>query len=332
MQRSTLTLTAVRYLTWLVLAGAMGIAQPASTQFPARPVRLLVPNVPSGATDIIARQLQMRLGELWGQPVIVDNRPGASGGIAFALAANAPADGYTLLVSSVSITIVETTLAKTLGATPSRDLTGITCVMQVPHLFVVNPSVPATNLRGMVDYYKKTGTRLNYATAAIGTYTQLDAIRFERAAGIDMTVVPYKGGAGQFIAALLGNEAQAAMVNMASSIAHIRAGRMKVLATTWPTRRPELPETPTMAESGFPGIGTNAWNGLFAPAKMPKPLLNRIHADVAKVMDTSATREQLAKQMISVVVSKSPDEFNGLLGEERKKWRQVVIDNNITVQ
>jgi tripartite-type tricarboxylate transporter receptor subunit TctC len=107
---------------------------------------------------------------------------------------------------------------------------------------------------------------------------------------------------------------------------------MKVLATTWPTRRPELPETPTMAESGFPGIGTNAWNGLFAPAKMPKPLLNRIHADVAKVMDTSATREQLAKQMISVVVSKSPDEFNGLLGEERKKWRQVVIDNNITVQ
>jgi tripartite-type tricarboxylate transporter receptor subunit TctC len=223
MQRSTLTLTAVRYLTWLVLAGAMGIAQPASTQFPARPVRLLVPNVPSGATDIIARQLQMKLTELWGQPVIVDNRPGASGGIAFALAANAPADGYTLLVSSVSITIVETTLAKTLGATPSRDLTGITCVMQVPHLFVVNPSVPATNLRGMVDYYKKTGTRLNYATAAIGTYTQLDAIRFERAAGIDMTVVPYKGGAGQFIAALLGNEAQAAMVNMASSIAHIRA-------------------------------------------------------------------------------------------------------------
>jgi len=332
MPRNASTQTAVRTLFWILFAGVVGAAQGAASQYPSRPVRLLVPNVPSGATDIIARQLQMKLSELWGQPVIVDNRPGASGGIAFALAANAPPDGYTLLVSSVSITIVETTLAKTLGAMPSRDLTGITCVMQVPHVFVVNPSVPASNLRGLVDHVKKTGARLNFATSAIGTYTQLDAIRFARAAGIDMTVVPYKGGAGQFIAALLGNEAQAAMVNLASSIAHVRAGRMKVLATTWPSRRPELPEAPTMAESGFPGIGTNAWNGLFAPAKMPRPLLNRIHADVAKVMDTSATREQLAKQMIAVVVSKSPGEFNELLGEERKKWRQVVVENNITVQ
>lgn len=332
MQRSAIIHTALRHFLWLMFAGAMAAAQAASSQFPARPVRLLVPNVPGGATDTIARHLQIKLGELWGQPVIVDNRAGASGGIAFALAAKAPPDGYTLLVSSVSITIVETTLAKTLGATPSRDLTGITCVMQVPHVFVVNPAVPAATVRGMVDHVKKTGARLNFATAAIGTYTQLDAIRFLRAAGIDMTVVPYKGGAGQFIAALLGNEAQAAMVNMASSIAHIRGGRMKVLATTWPNRRPELPDVPTMAESGFPGIGTNSWNGLFAPVQAPKALVSRIHADVAKVMDTPATREQLAKQMIEVVVSKSPDEFNGLLNEERKKWRQVVLENSITVQ
>jgi len=162
--------------------------------------------------------------------------------------------------------------------------------------------------------------------------THLDAIRFVRAAGIDMTVVPYKGGAGQFLAALLGNEAQARMVNMASSIAHIRAGRLKALATTWPTRRPELPDVPTMSESGFPGIGTNSWNGVFAPAAMPKPLLNRIHADVVKVVDTPASREQFAKQMIAVVLSKTPDDFNRLLAEERKKWRRVVVENNLTVQ
>jgi len=297
-----------------------------------KPVRLLVPNVPSGATDTTARLLQIRLNDLWGQPVIVDNRPGASGGIAFSLAAKAPADGYTLLVSSVSITIVETTLAKTLGATPSRELTGIGCVMQVPHVFVVNPSVPATTVRGMVDQIKKTGARWNFATAAIGTYTQLDAIRFVRAAGIDMTIVPYKGGAGQFLAALLGNEAQAAMVNLASSISHVRAGRLKVLATTWPARRPELPDVPTMAESGFPGIGTNSWNGVFAPVGIPKALRDRIHADIVKVMDTPATREQLAKQMIAVVLSKSPDDFNAQLAEERKQWRQVVAENNIAIQ
>ena len=175
----------------------------------------------------------------------------------------------------------------------------IDCVMQVPHLFVVNAGVAATSVKGMVDHIKKTGGSWNFATSAIGTYTHLDAIRFVRAAGVDMTVVPYKGGAGQFLAALLGNEAQAGMVNMASSIAHIRAGRLKVLATTWPTRRPELPEVPTMAESGFPGIGTNSWNGVFAPATIPRPLLNRIHADIVKGVDTPASRAQFANQMIA---------------------------------
>ena len=332
MQRLTLALMVIRHLLWIVLAGAAVAAQAAQSQFPVRPVRLIVPNVPGGATDMIARQLQMKISELWGQPVIVDNRAGASGGIAFALAAKAPSDGYTLLVSSVSITIVETTLARTLGAKPSRDLAGVTRLIELPHLFVVSTAVPSTSVKGLVEHVKKTGARLNYATSAVGTYTQLDAIMFLKAAGIEMTVVPYKGGAGQFIAALIGNEAQVAMVNMASSLPHIRAGRMKALATTWPARRPELPDVPTMTESGFPGIGTNQWNGLFAPAHVPKPLLNRIHADVVKVMDTTAMKERLAKQFMSVVLSKTPAEFTEFLRQEVQKWRQVVIENNITVE
>jgi tripartite-type tricarboxylate transporter receptor subunit TctC len=332
MQRLTLALIVMRNLLWIALAAAAVVAQAASPAFPVRPVRLIVPNVPGGATDLIARQLQTKLSELWGQPVIVDNRPGASGGIGFALAAKAPADGYTLLVSSVSITVVETTLAKTLSIKPSRDLTGVTRLIELPHLFVVSTAVPATSVKGLVEQVKKTGARLNFATAAVGTYTHLDAIRFLRAAGIEMTVVPYKGGAGQFIPALMSNEAQVAMVNMASSLPQIRAERLKVLATTWPTRRPELPEVPTMGESGFPGIGTNQWNGLFAPANMPKPLLNRIHADVTTVMDTTAMQEQLARQHMSIVLSKTPGEFTELLRQEVKKWRQVVIDNNLAVE
>ena len=332
MQRLTLALMVIRHLLWIVLAGAAVAAQAAQSQFPVRPVRLVVPNVPGGATDMIARQLQMKISELWGQPVIVDNRAGASGGIAFALAAKAPSDGYTLLVSSVSITIVETTLARTLGAKPSRDLAGVTRLIELPHLFVVSTAVATTSVKGLVEHVKKTGARLNYATSAVGTYTQLDAIMFLKAAGIEMTVVPYKGGAGQFVPALMGNEAQVAMVNMASSLPHIRAGRMKALATTWPARRPELPDVPTMTESGFPGIGTNQWNGLFAPAHVPKPLLNRIHADVVKVMDTTAMKERLAKQFMSVVLSKTPAEFTEFLRQEVQKWRQVVIENNITVE
>jgi tripartite-type tricarboxylate transporter receptor subunit TctC len=332
MQRHAQALMFIRHLLWIVLAASAVAAQAAPSEFPARPVRILVPFTPGGATDTIARQLQARISELWAQPVIVDNRPGASGAIAFALAAKAPPDGHTLLVSSVSITILETTLAKTLTVKPSRDLAGVTMLIEVPHLFVVNPTIPATTVKELVEYVRKTGVRLNYAVSAVGTYTHLDAIRFLKAAGIDMTVVPYKGGAGQFMAAVMGNEAQFTMVNMASSIGHIRAGRMKALATTWPTRRTELPDVPTMAESGFPGIGTNAWNGLFTSANIPKPLLNRIHADVVKVMDSPAMKEQLARQHMSVVLSKTPAAFTELFRQEAKKWRQVVVENNITVE
>jgi len=326
-----------RYLPAILLSatlvtGMEAFAQAKGDEYPSRPVRMIVPFAPGGATDMIARQLATKLNEAWGQPVIVDNRPGASGGIAFALAAKAAPDGYTLLASSVSITIVETTLAKTLSIKPSRDLTGVTNLIELPHLFVVSTAVQATSVKGLVEHVKKTGARLNYATSAVGTYTHLDAVRFLKAAGIEMTLVPYKGGAGQFIPAVMGNEVQFTMVNMASSIAHIRAGRMKALATTWPTRRPELPDVPTMTESGFPGIGTNAWNGLFTPANVPKPLLNRIHADVVKAMESAAMKEQLAKQFMSVVVNKTPAEFTEFLRQEAKKWRQVVIENNITVE
>jgi tripartite-type tricarboxylate transporter receptor subunit TctC len=332
MQRNAHASRSVRHLFWIALAAFPLAAHAAQSEFPARPVRILVPFTPGGATDTIARGLQARISELWGQPVIVDNRPGASGAIAFALAAKAPPDGHTLLVSSVSITILETTLAKTLTVKPSRDLAGVTMLIEVPHLFIVNPAIPAATLKELVDHVRKTGVRLNYAVSAVGTYTHLDAIRFLKAAGIEMTVVPYKGGAGQFLAAVMGNEAQFTMANMASSLGHIRAGRLRALATTWPTRRPELPDTPTMAEAGFPGIGTNAWNGLFTSASVPKPLIARIHADVVKVMDSPAMKEQLAKQNMSVVLSKTPAAFTEFFREEAKKWCQVVVENDIKVE
>ena len=332
----------IKAFSWAVataFATGMSIQTPllaaqrdAAGNFPTKPVRIIVPNTAAGATDIIARLLQARLNELWGQPVVVDNRPGASGTIGFELTAKAPLDGHTLMASSVSMIVVETTMAKTLSVRPSRDLAGITSVMEIPHLLVASGAVPALSARELVEYAKNTGTRLNYAISGFGTYTHLDALRFQKAAGIELTIVPYKGGAGQFVSAIIGNEAQVALVNMASSIAHVRTGKMKALATTWPTRRPELPETPTMAESGFPGIGTNAWNGLFVAAGVPQPLLNRIHADVVKVMDTPSMKEQLAKQYMSVVLSKSPADFAEFLREETKKWRQVVVENKITVE
>ncbi len=304
-----------------------------SDAFPQRPVRLLVPYAPGGATDIIARQLATRLNEVWGVGVVVDNRSGASGNIALEVAAKASPDGYTLLVGNVSTNAInETTFANTLTIKPSRDLIGVTNLIELPHVYAVPPSVPAANLKEFIDYAKKNAGKLNYGSAGIGTYPHLDAARFAKAANIQLTHVPYKTGGAGMVTGILTGEVQLIMVNLASTIAHIRAGRMKALATTWPTRRAELPDVPTMTEAGFPGIGTNAWNGLFAPAKVPKPLLNQIHATVVKTMETPEMKEQLSKALMSVVVSKSPAEYQRFIEEEVKKWSHVVSDNGIKVE
>jgi tripartite-type tricarboxylate transporter receptor subunit TctC len=315
----------------LVSSAAMGAER--RTDFPQRPVRLIVPYAPGGATDLTARQLATKLNEVWGQGVVVDNRAGASGNIALETAARSAPDGYTLFVGNVSTNAInETTFAHMLTIKPSRDLAGVTNLIELPHVFLASTAVPASSLKELVEYVKRSGTRLNYGSAGVGSYPHLDVVRFLRAAGVDMTHVPYKGGAGQMVHAMLGNEVQFFVINFASSLPHIRAGRMKPLATTWPTRRPELPEVPTMAESGYPGIGTNAWNGLFAPAKIPAPLLGQIHATVVKVMESPEMKESLAKQYMSVVVNKSPADFQRFVEEEVRKWGKVVIDNNIKVE
>ncbi len=318
-----------------LLACALGLVASgvlAAEKFPQRPVRIIVPYAPGGATDITARLLQTGISELWGQPVIIDNRAGASGNIALEMAAKSAPDGYTLQVGNVSTNAINETTFSSLSIKPSRDLTGVTNLIQLPHLWVVSTAVPVSSLKELVEYAKKSGTRMNYASAGVGSYPHLDAAKFLKHAGVEMTHVPYKGGAGQMIPAIMGNEVQFMFINLASSLPNIRAGRIKPLATTWPTRRPELPNVPTVAEAGYPGYGTNAWNGLFAPAGIPKPLLNQIHADVVRAMDTPAMKESLAKVFMTAVVNKSPAEFQQFVLEEIRTWGKVVIENNIKVE
>jgi tripartite-type tricarboxylate transporter receptor subunit TctC len=293
---------------------------------------MIIPYAPGGATDITARLLQPKISELWGQPVIVDNRAGASGNIALELAGRSAPDGYTLFVGNVSTNAINETTFSSLKVKPSRDLTGVTNLIQLPHLWVVNPGIPANTLKELAAYVKKSGAKLNYGSAGVGAYPHLDAVKFLKIAGIEMTHVPYKGGAGQMIPAIMGNEVQFMFINMASSLPHIRTGRIKPLAITTPERRPELPNVPTTAESGFPGVGTNAWNGLFAPAGIPKPVLNRIHADVVKVMESPAMKASLEKVFMSVVVNRSPAEFQQFVLQEIKDWGKIVIENDIKVE
>jgi len=319
-----------------VLVGLAAPALPAAAQssepYPSRPVKLLVPYAPGGATDIIARQLSPKLQEQLGQPFVVDNRAGASGNIALEAAAKALPDGYTLLVGNVSTNAInENTFASVLQTRPSRDLIGITKLVEIPHVLVASTSFPPNTVAEAIEWAKRNPGKLNYASAGIGTYPHLDMLRFEKAAGIDLTHIPYKGGAAQMLPALLSGEVQLAFINLSSTIEQIKAGKLKALATTMPTRLPELPSVPTLAEQGFPGIGTNAWQGLFAPAATPTPIVDKIYAAVVTILSRPEMKEQLAKQLMTVAVSSSPQAFTEEVRAETASWAEVVRVHQVKI-
>src|SRR5256885_10803754 len=313
-------------LLFCMFAAAAATAQ----DYPSRPVKILVPYGPGGATDIIARIVAGKLTESMGQTFLVENRPGANGNIALEAAAKAPADGYTLLVGNVSTNAInENIYADQLTIRPSRDLAGVTKLVEIPHVLVANASFPANNVAELVAEAKKAPGKINYASVGMGSYPHLDMERLMRAAGIELTHVPYKGGAGQAIPAMIAGEVQVAFFNMASLLPHIKSGRLKALAAVPTQRLAELPNVPTLAEQGYPGIGTNAWQGMFAPAATPKPVIDKLYSSVAGVLTRPEQKEGLAKQMMSVAVSTSPEEFSELVRKETESWGAFVREAKI---
>jgi tripartite-type tricarboxylate transporter receptor subunit TctC len=316
----------------LALSALPALAQSAD-QYPNRPVKILVPYAPGGATDIIARHISVKLGEMLGQGFVVENRPGASGNIALDAAAKAPPDGYTLFVGNVSTnTINENLFGATMQTRPSRDLAGVTKLVEIPHIVAVSNAFPAKTIAEAIELAKKNPGKINYASASIGSYPHLDMLKLLKASGAEMTHVPYKGGAGQMIPSLLTNETQIAFINLSSTIEHIRAGKMRAIATTAPSRLPELPDVATMAEQGYPGIGTNAWQGLFAPAATPKAIVDKLFNAVSAILSKPDMNDMLNKQMLTVTLSKSPEDFNELVRKETKEWGDFIRDNNIRVE
>jgi tripartite-type tricarboxylate transporter receptor subunit TctC len=320
-----------RILAALGLLGALPAA--AQESYPSRPVKIVVPYAPGGATDIIARILGQRLTESLGQSFIVENRPGASGNLALESVAKAAPDGYTLLVGNVSTnTINENTFAQQLQIKPSRDLVGIAKLIEIPHIIAVTAGFPGSSLADLVAEARRNPGRINYASAGLGSYPHLDMEKLQKAAGIQMTHVPYKGGAGQMIPSLISGETTVAFINLSSTLGHIRAGKLKPLATAAPRRLAELPDVPTLAELGYPGIGTNAWQGMFAPAATPRPVVDKLYSAVAAVLLRPEMKEGLAKQMQTVTLSSSPQEFTELVRKETQGWGEFLREANIKLE
>ena len=313
------------------LAALAALAQ--APDYPSRPVKIVVPYAPGGVTDIIARHLAPKLQALLGQPFVVENKPGASGNIALDFVAAAAPDGYTLFVGNVTTNAInENTFADKLKFKPSRALAGVSRLVDTPHMVIASAAFPASNIAELVAWAKANPGKLDYASAGIGSYPHLDFLKFARTTGIEATHIPYKGGAGQMVPSLLAGETQVAFMNLATTVEHVKAGKLKALATSMPSRVPELPDVATMAEQGYPGIGTNAWQGLFAPAATPKPILDKLHGAVVQVLNNPEMKAMLARQLMAVNTSASPEEWTEQVRAETRAWGEFIRENQVTVE
>ena len=304
-------------------------AQSAAADFPQRPIRLVVPFAAGGATDIVARMLGPKLAERFGQQVVVDNRAGAAGNIAVEIVATAQPDGYTLLVGNISTNSINPILFPKMKVDAIRDLTGVTLLASIPNAILAGPKVPGTTLKEAIAWARERQGQLNYS-APLGSYSHLDMLALTAAAGLKMTHIPSKG-AGETLTLLMRGETHLTESNVASNIGPIRAGQIKALAVTAPTRIPDLPDVPTLAESGFPGIGSMNWNGLFAPAKTPKPVIDKLFAATIAVMRDPELQELFNKRAVPMALSASPAEFDAYVRSEHQRWLKIIKDNNVRI-
>jgi tripartite-type tricarboxylate transporter receptor subunit TctC len=307
----------------LAFVPALALAQP----WPSKPVRIVVPFAAGGATDVVARLLAQKLGEAWGQTVVVENRAGAGGNIGAAEVAKSPPDGYSLLMTSGSIVTANQHMYKSLPFDPARDLVGITNVASGPQVIAVTPSLPVKDLKEFIAYVKANPKKVNYGSAGIGTQTHLAAENFAHSAGLEITHVPYKGESAA-ITDLMGGQIQLATPNLGGAIGQIQQGKLRALAVTSRERNAQLPEVPAAAEV-VPGFENAGWFGLMAPAGTPREVIDRVHRDSAKILTSEEFRGKLAQQGM-VPVANTPQEFAAAIREESARWAKVIRDRGLT--
>jgi len=294
--------------------------------FPERPVRFVVASSPGGALDVLARLTGPKLTEKWGQPVVVDNRAGAGGVIGTEIVANANPDGYTILVIAQGFT-ANPYLYKKLPYRTPQDFSPITILATGPNVLVVHPSVKASSVKELVALARAQPGKLNYATSGVGAASHLSIEMFKRMSGVDMVHIPYKG-AGAATAAVVGGQVQLLFTSTGAAIPHIRTGRLRALGVTTAKRSAVLPDVPTIAETGFPGFRVDGWYALLAPGSTPKPVVDRIYADVAAVLKMP----DVAKRIESFGLEPNglpPQEFSAYIRAELAKWGKVIREAGI---
>ena len=297
--------------------------------YPAKPIRMVVPFAPGGGTDVIARYLAAGMSESMNRQVVVDNRGGANGIIGTEIVARAPADGYTLLFVS-SPHSVNASLYPKLPYDTLRDFAPVSMVATSPYVLVVHPSLPARNVKELIALAKKQPDQISYGSGGSGSSAHLAAELFNQMAGVKLREIPYKG-AGPALLAVLSGESQVVFGNALTVKPHIQSGRLRALGIASPKRSASAPEMPTIAESGVPGYGADAVLGLLAPARTPRPIIQKLHAEVHKIMRQPAAVEAMNSVGVDIELS-TPEEFGRLIESEMHRWGKLVRALKLKVQ
>ncbi len=309
----------------LVHAAPAGAQAPA---WPTKPVHIVVPFPPGGTTDIIGRTIGDELAKSLGQPVIIDNKPGANTNIGTAFVARAAPDGYTLLVASPSIT-TNPGLYRALDYDTARDLTGVSLITEVPLVMVIHPAIPATTLAELIAYVKASGKPLTCASTGSGSLAHLSCILLKNTTGLDVIHVPYKGGA-PMLNDLLGGQVDTMFDAPATTLQHLQSGKMRALASTGPRRIASLPSVPTMKELGYENFDVVWWAGLLAPAGTPAPIIERLNAEVAKALDSPALTARFAPLGIGAN-KESAEAFTARIRRDIVRWGKVFNDAGVKI-
>jgi tripartite-type tricarboxylate transporter receptor subunit TctC len=308
---------------WFVMGTA------AAQNYPAKAVRIIVPYPAGGTSDILSRLLSPKLNMVFGQPVVVDNRPGANGNLGADLVAKSAPDGYTMLLADLGALTISPSIYK-LPFDVVKDLAPVTMVSYSPHLLAVHPSVPVKTVQELVALAKSKPGLLNFAVSGIGGAPHLAGVAFEAQTGVKWTYIPYKGGSDAIIG-LASGQADAIFNGMLATYPHVKSGKLKLIAVSSAKRVASIPDVPTVAEAGLKGFETGSWQGIVAAAGTPKEIVGRLNTEIVRILSTPEMKENLAKQGTEVYTM-TPEQLGNWLKSEIDKWAKIVKAANLKLE
>jgi tripartite-type tricarboxylate transporter receptor subunit TctC len=300
-------------------------AAAAAQTYPNKPIRIIVPYAAGGTSDILARQIGPELNKAWGQPVVIENRPGANGNVGADMVAKSAPDGYTLLLTDLGGLVISASVYPKLPFNPAKDFTPVVMVSYSPHVLAVNPDVDVKNVKELITLAKAWPGKLNFAISGIGGAPQLAGIEFAQRTGIDWTYIPYKGGADA-ITGVVGRQAHVLFNGMLATWPHVTGGRLRALAISSAKRMPSAPDVPTVAEQGLAGFETGSFQGVVGPLGMPRDVTGKLNAELTKVLNTTEMKERFGKQGTEVRTG-TPDSLGQWMTAEQAKWAKVVKES-----